>query len=88
MSITAFTLIDGQNRPVIGASVAITAEVGISETITLEARFTPGIVPLAPGAYTAQITARDAQTGQTVSVSWPFEAVAATQRTYLPMARR
>ncbi len=74
-----------------GTVAELTAEASVTETITLGATFAPASGQLAPGTYTATITAQDVATGSPLSYSWSFTVVsspASEQRLYLPLVFR
>jgi hypothetical protein len=66
----------------------ITTEISGGEAAIIGARFLPSGGALPAGRYSATITARDAASGQTMVMNWPFEAIESTQRIYLPVLRR
>jgi hypothetical protein len=79
---------------VAGSVAELSGEASVSETLTLGALFSPAGGQLAPGTYTATISAQNLATGSPISYSWSFQVVESPapeiseQRIYLPIIIR
>ncbi len=87
ISAASMQLVDAQGQLISGSSAVITSALSITETATVGLRFTPDSATLPVGTYRATLQASAADSGEQVTISWPF-VVEPPQRVYLPLVAR
>jgi hypothetical protein len=82
------TLRDAEGNAVAGTVTPLTADVSVTETVTLGAVFRPDGGALRAGTYIASINATDVASGENLSFSWSFTVAPTRNRIYMPLIRR
>ena len=85
ISESSFMLLDKNGSMVPGEVTPLTAEASVTETVTLGSMFRPASGELAPGVYTALITAKDPATRDAIAFTWSFTVLAVPRQVYLPL---
>lgn len=82
------TVVNAAGKSVADATLPIAVETSIEEQMVIGATFTPSAGVLVSGRYSATLTAQEVTTGETVIITWSFDAIAQNRQLFLPIVAR